>query len=314
VLGADCGGTSSRVVVATLDGEIVARGRGGVGNPVVSDAHAAAGELAGAARQALAGQDPARIVAGVVGMSGSSRLADPAVAAAYHRLWTDLGVRCPIRSVGDAVVAYAAGTPEPDGAVLIAGTGAVAAAIDSWTVTRTADGFGWLLGDEGSGFWLGLAAARRTARALSRGHADSVLVRAVCDRIGSTDTDTFVAKVYALSREHVAGLAAIVVSAARAGDPEAIGILAESSDRLARTLASVEPSDGPVVLAGGLLTAVPEIRAAVQQRLAALIGRSGTLGADGALGAAWLAARTVRDDDGRGLHAAMIQVPDLLTN
>jgi hypothetical protein len=46
VLGADCGGSTSRVVAATVDGRIVGRVRAGASNPLVCDARAAAAELA----------------------------------------------------------------------------------------------------------------------------------------------------------------------------------------------------------------------------------------------------------------------------
>jgi N-acetylglucosamine kinase-like BadF-type ATPase len=47
---------------------------------------------------------------------------------------------------------------EPEGAVLIAGTGAVPALVNGLDIIRTTDGHGWLLRDEGSGTWLGLQA------------------------------------------------------------------------------------------------------------------------------------------------------------
>jgi N-acetylglucosamine kinase-like BadF-type ATPase len=298
------------VVVATVAGRVVGRGRGGAGNPVVRDARDAAMELAGAARQALAGHDPRRLVHGVVGMAGDSRLADPQTAAAYAREWAAIGVHCPVRTVGDAVVAFAAGTPDAGGSVLIAGTGAVAATIAGWAVHRTADGLGWLLGDEGSGFWLGLSAARRTARALYAGRSGTPLVRAVCERIGSTDPDAFVARIYQLPREHLATLASAVIDSARAGDPEAADLLDDAAGRLLDTLISLAPGAGPIVLAGGVLTTVGEVRDAVQAGLLRRLGRPGIIGGDGAVGAAWLAVREVSDGDGaraRHLHPRMLR-------
>ena len=309
MLGADCGGTTSRVVVATVNGRVVGRGRGGAGNPVVRDAGDAATELACAARQALAGHDPRRLVRGVVGMAGDSRLADPQTAAAYARAWAAIGVRCPIRTVGDAVVAFASGTPDAGGTVLIAGTGAVAATITGWAVHRTADGLGWLLGDEGSGFWLGLSAARCTARALYAGRAGTPLVRAVCERSGSTDPDAFVARIYQLPREHLATLVSAVIDSARAGDPDAAELLDAAAGHLVDTLVSLTPGAGPIVLAGGVLLTVGEVRDAVQAGLQHRLGRPGIVGGDGAVGAAWLAVREVSDGDGvraRDLHCRML--------
>jgi hypothetical protein len=67
-----------------------------------------------------------------------------------------------------------------------------------------------------------------------------------------------------------------------------------------------------VVLAGGVLTAVPEIRAGVQERLAVRLGRRGILAGDGAAGAAWLAIRSLgrsgplTGPDAGSLHARLL--------
>ena len=292
VIGGDCGGTSTRVVVTTLDGEVVGRGAGGGGNPVARPPVEAADALAGAVRDALTGLDPARVVGAVVGIAGISRLTTPPVATAYAAAWRRSAVPAPLTTVADAVVAYAAGSAAPSGSVLIAGTGAIACEILGWAVGRRVDGLGWLLGDEGSGFWFGVSAARATGRAL---YADTTghLVRAVHAAVGGADADGFVSAFYALARDKVAALAPLVFEAAAAGDPIALSLLEEGADRLAATLLSLHPCEGPVVLAGSLLTAVAPLREAVQDRLWAALGVPGTPAGDGAEAAARLAARRV---------------------
>lgn len=292
VLGGDAGGTATRVVVTTRDGRVVGRGRAGAGNPVARPFGEAAAALAAAAADALAGLDPGRVVGGVVGLAGRSRLDSPPVAAAYAAAWRSVGLRCPLRTVGDAVVAFAAGTAAASGTVLIAGTGAIAVEIADRDVGRTADGLGWLLGDEGGGFWLGLAAARRTARALAapgRLDAGGPLVRAVTAAVlpGATPgQDAFVGAFHRLPRDRIAALAPLVLDAARAGDPDAVRLVEAAADHLAGTLAALGPGPGPLVLAGGLLTGPAELRSALSERvpLPALVT------GDPAGAAAWLAA------------------------
>ncbi|MCW2504895.1 MAG: ATPase [Actinomycetia bacterium] len=305
VLGADCGGTASRAVLATASGQILGRGLAGAGNPVARDPDQAAGALAAAVGQALGGHDPALVQAAVAGMAGEARLADPAAAAVYQQHWSALGLRCPLRTVPDTVVGFAAGTPEPAGTVLIAGTGAVAAEIAEWDIGRTADGLGWLLGDEGSGFWLGLQAARYTARALQHGAELSPLASEVALRIGGSGLEDFVTRVYQLPRTAIGAFATSVTACAQAGDPVAIALLADAADRLAATLISLGPPPGPVVLAGGLLTGVPEIRDRVQDAIAGPLGDSGTVASDGAAAAAWLAALPFLADP-PGVHAVLV--------
>ncbi|MFK3983279.1 N-acetylglucosamine kinase [Micromonospora sp. NPDC050397] len=308
VLGADAGGTATRVVVATLDGRIVGRGRASAGNPVATDPARTATALGAAIRDALAGHDPGRVAGGVVGLAGVSRLADPEVAEGYARRWSRAGLSCPIQPVGDALVAFAAGAPADTGTVLIAGTGAVAAVLDRGTIGPIADGLGWLLGDEGSGYWLGLASVRATARALYRGRpsAPGSLGATVCAQVGATEPDDFVTRVYQLDRDRIAALAPVVASCARTGDPTAADIVRTAARRLADTLLSLHPAPGPVVLAGGVLTGIPEIRTAVQQRLVTELGRPGLLAGDGAAGAAWLATRLVAPDSDPAIHARLL--------
>jgi N-acetylglucosamine kinase-like BadF-type ATPase len=293
VLGVDCGGTATRAVVVDADGRPVGQGRSGPGNPVARAPARTAGALGSAVRDALTGHDPGRVATAAVGVAGVARLADPAVAAAYDREWSAIGLSCPLWTVGDAVAAFAAGTSEPSGTVLIAGTGAVAATITELAVTRTADGLGWLLGDEGSGFWLGLAAARLAVRALHRGQRAGPLVEAVCAAVGSSDADTVVTRLYRLPRDRIAAMAPAVSRSAREGDPTARGLIHDAAERLVDTLVSLHPGPGPIVLAGGLLTGSPEVRDAVRAGLHARLGRSAVVAGDPALGAAWLAARRI---------------------
>jgi len=344
-LGVDAGGTASRAVVATPGGAVVGRGSAGPGNPTATGRQAAR-SIGTAIRAALGDRDPRSVRAAVIGVAGVGMLADPAVSAAFDAEWAAIGLACPMTVVGDAVAAFAAATPAASGAVLIAGTGAVAARIDNWRITRTADGLGWLLGDEGSGLWLGLGAVRATARAwastAARQGPDHQPARdkpetaqATARTSASTDRDSapkiiqdgLAARVAAHagvgSRDGLvqwagrqppgafAALAPLVCAAALTGDPIAERLVADAATRLVATLAELGAPDGPVVLAGGLLTADTPVRAGV---LAALT-RRGTVvrtAHDPATGAAWLALRRAADLDGLTadhLHTRMLRQP-----
>ncbi|WP_084959095.1 N-acetylglucosamine kinase [Thermoactinospora rubra] len=270
VLGVDAGGTSSRAVVATLSGEVAGRGRAGPGNPAV-DPRQAAANLGRAVREALTSVNPREVKAASVGLAG--------LTAATEELWRDFPV--PPRVVGDVAVAFAAGTARPSGTVLISGTGAIAAKIIDHEVTRTADGHGWQLGDEGSAFWIG----RRAARAVVRG-ARGPLAELVLRHLGVRTPEEVPAAVQARPPLALAELAPLVSAAVP--DPVAVEIAEEAAARLARTLAEVHVPGTPVVLAGSVLTREGPVRRAVLDLLAE--HRPGTAG-DGAGAAAWLAAR-----------------------
>ena len=333
VLGMDIGGTATRAVVLDLDGRRCGTGLAGGGNPTSHGPQAAASSLTTALSAALAGLAPARVAAAAVGLAGAGRLvADPQARAAFDTAWREAGLRCGYTVHGDAVAAYAAGTCEPDGTVLIAGTGAIAAAVRDLRLARVADGHGWLLGDEGSGFWLGRAAVRRALAVCDGRVPDGPLTRAVRKHLlgghsngssppgaaaaggrwAATARETASALVQAVAAHPpvaLAALAPLVMAACDEADPAAHDLVQEAADRLCRTVALVRGPDEttPVVIAGGLLTAATPLAAAVRERLAsgwpaAPVRPAG----DAAAAAAWLAARTLPGVDAPALHSRFL--------
>ena len=321
VIGLDVGGTSTRAAVAALTGQRLGTGRAGGGNPTSHGAEAAAEQLRTALRDALAGLDPRRVRAGVIGLAGAGRLlADPLGRAAFDRAWRDVGLGCAYQVTGDALVAYASGTSAPEGNILIAGTGAIAAQVRRLTLGRVADGHGWLLGDAGSGFWLGREAVRSTLAELDRQRDPGALGRMVLtELLGSTDVaararDTVDALVQAVTRQPPVALATVaplVVQAHAQGDPTAGALIAEAARRLVASLARIRATDerSPVVLGGGLLTADTGLSRAVRAEVTGRWPQAPLhTAADGALAAAWLAARTLPEvTDPDRLHGLLLQ-------
>lgn len=289
-LGLDAGGSTTGAVAIDLDGRILGTGRAVAANPQVCSPAQVSAALADAARQALDAVEPKTVTCGVVGMSGLAATRRPEVADAISEAWNRVGLDCPMRIVGDAVVAFASGTDRPDGAVIIAGTGSVVAELHDRTITRTVDGLGWLLGDEGSGFWLGLAAAKRTARHLSAGRPHTVLTASVTGHFGARDAEAFVTACYQRPREALAALAPLVCACARDGDSDALDLVAEAARLLAANHAALKPVPGPVVITGSLLTNPTPVREHLQRALTELTGTEAVIAGDAALGAAWLAA------------------------
>jgi len=161
VVGLDVGGSHSRAVLAGVDGRTLGTGRAGGGNPTVLGAGAAIANIVTALKSALGDVDGKLVEACVVGLAGVSTLmADPQAPRVLEQAWADAGLSCPVQVVSDVTVSFAAGTPCPDGTLLVSGTGAVAARMHDRLPARFRDGYGWLLGDEGSGFWIGRQAAR----------------------------------------------------------------------------------------------------------------------------------------------------------
>lgn len=308
VIGLDAGGTSTRAALISVAGERLGAGRAAGGNPTTHGAAVAAARLLDALRGALAATDPTLVRTGTIGLAGAGRLvSDPDGRAAFDQAWRAAGLRCPYTVVSDALAGYAAGTPQPYGTIVISGTGAIAAEIRGFRVARMADGHGWLLGDAGSGFWLGREAVRRTLADLDAGHEPDMLGGCVLTELlpagrriapSRVVAETLVQAVTRRPPVDLAALAPVVLRAHESGDAVAREIVDEAARQLSASVARIRPPDAetPIVLGGGLLTAATPlshaVRAELRQRWPAAPLR---IAEDAAAGAAWLAARDLPD-------------------
>lgn len=313
VIGVDAGGTSTRCLVASTTGD-----RLGSGHAAGLNQHSSGGDpvdrLVSAMRDALGALDRFAVVGGVLGVAGAGAAGAEEVRRGAVAAWQRLELPGQPSVVTDLLTAFAAGSPDASGSVLVAGTGAGAAAVVDHRVVRQADGAGWLLGDIGSAVWLareGLVAA--VADLDGRGPATTLtgpLTEALLDRPGSAPTQDVtvqdvIAAAYFRAPAALGRLAPVVTSQARCGDEVASAVVARGVAGLLASLDAVRSSaPGPVVLAGALLTSPGPVLDGVTAGLAdrGLVdpGRAD----QPAAGAAWLALleRGVTD---RSVHAAL---------
>ncbi len=295
LLGADVGGTATRVALATVDGEVLAVAAGPAGNPNSVGLEVSAARIRAAAEQCLTRVGPdaaAQVVATVIGLAGGAR-AD----AAYLAATRPAGVAVLPRLVSDLAVAFSSATPAPRGYVLVAGTGAVAGRIENGELRERRDGWGWLLGDEGSGYWLGREAVRATLTGLQSGTEPlGPLAAAVVDRMGTPDPVVIVQRCYAEPPVWLSTFAELV--SRHAEDPAAISIVDRAAAHLAHLLVDLAPApDLPVVLAGSVATRPGPVREALAARLDAALPNPRSAADSGLVGALWLAAGEASDPD-----------------
>ncbi|MEX1334880.1 MAG: BadF/BadG/BcrA/BcrD ATPase family protein [Candidatus Limnocylindrales bacterium] len=271
-MGLDAGGTSTRALLATGSGRVVGRGQAAGANAWSSGAPPAAA-IASAAGDALGSHDPASIAGGVIAVAGGVSSV-PEQAAAVIRAWHDLGIAVEPRIILDVVAAFAAGTAEPRGLVLAAGTGAVAALVDDGELVRRAGGRGWLVGDEGSAVWLGIEGVRAALLALDGRGPETELRASIASALEVTaraDVATAMTDVvYAGSPAALGRLAPLVVSAAGGGDEVAGSLLEAAVSHLVGTGLAAAGDEDPevVVLAGSLLAHVPSLGGRVRSEMA----------------------------------------------
>lgn len=289
VVGVDAGGSSTRVLAVARDGSVLGRGGAGGANPNSHPAAEAAARIGEAITAAVttAGLETGAANACVVGMAGNSKLTDPTVAALFDDLWTRLGLSR-VLVLSDAEVAFASATSAADGTVLVAGTGSIAGRIRHHRMVATCGGYGWLLGDEGSAFWLGREAVRRALDELSGGKELGALSRSVLAEAGVDPGDrlqVWRALITVANSEPPIRLArfAPLVTATPDGAP-----IVERAATLLVDMAMATREEGestPVVLCGSVLGG--PVGSAVRAKLA---GSQVHTSSDGVIGAAWLAA------------------------
>lgn len=151
-LGIDGGGTSCRLVAITEDGQTILEARAGPANALVVGFDRARESLDSLWREC---QQLGHIAGVVVGLAGADR---PALKARWVRYFKTWSVER-FWLVGDYRIAWAALTAGAPGLVAILGTGSIVYAEDGQRSVRKG-GFGWQLGDVGSGIWLGSAAVK----------------------------------------------------------------------------------------------------------------------------------------------------------
>lgn len=311
-LGVDTGATTTRALLISDAGARLGAGRAEGGNPNAHPPAVAAARVAQSVGQALGGADPAEVGALVVGIAGVAKMADPEVRALFDSALRATGLTCPIRVVADCEAAFATGAATGEGTVLVAGTGSIAARISGHRMVATAGGFGWLLGDEGSAYWLGREAVRATLRRIETGAELGVLGAAVFGHAGLGpsadpvhDRRALITAVNAESPIRLAGFAPLVTAAAHT-DPAAADIVERAAQHLTDTaLATRLPGDtSPVVLTGSLVTSGTPVGDRVRAELTRRAGGPVAVAADGTTGAAWLAALTSITDPeaARALH------------
>lgn len=291
VLGIDAGGTKTVGLLADETGAVVAEARGGGAN-LQTHGELEVEKVFDQIMETLSRERP--ISAVCLGIAGVDRPHDESVVRGILRR---LGHRETARVVNDAAIALVAGSPERFGVVVLAGTGSISYGADRAGRTARAGGYGFLLADEGSGYWLGHQALRATVRASDGRGPETRLRSLVFEALAVSSVAELVPRVYekGLPKHHIAALASLVQKAFDERDPVAVGLVDEAGRELAVAARSVAVHLGlggepfPVVLAGGVFKGCPSVTDALVRQLDLPGARPALLEVEPARGAVALA-------------------------
>jgi N-acetylglucosamine kinase-like BadF-type ATPase len=276
VLGIDAGGTKTVCYLADADGKVLGEGRAGGANLKAEGELAVEKVLHSVMDQAL-GDREREIAAICLGMAGADREDEKILVRDIMRR---IGSRARVLVVNDALVALVAGVGDAPGVVIICGTGSIAYGRSADRAAR-AGGWGHVLGDEGSGYWIGRRALRAVARAADgRGPATSLTAR-VLNHFAVQKASDLVAEIYDRQLRHhaLAQVARLVQQARDEGDEVATQVLEQAAHELVRAARSVverlsmQEEAVQFVLAGGVFTGVPWLAEELKRRLPATAPR-----------------------------------------
>ncbi len=297
VLGLDAGGTKTMAVVMDESKRELGRGAGGPGNY-----HSAGkqGTLA-AIRQAvgealaLARLRHDELSAACFALSGVDRPEDQRVGEMFAHTVLP-GVRTVI--CNDAVAALYSGAGKAEGIVVIAGTGSIIYGFAPDGRKARAGGWGYHLGDEGSGWWIAEHGLFAIARAHDGRGPSTGLTSRVLSHLKLNRPEDLITWAYspAWTRDNVAALAPLVLEAAQSGDAvarqivqEGVGALASSVSVVAQRLEMISPAFNVVLFGSLFRSALYEnmMRAALREQVPNAMPVLPLV--DAAVGAAWMA-------------------------
>jgi N-acetylglucosamine kinase-like BadF-type ATPase len=295
VIGIDAGGTKTVCLLADEHGTIASEARGAGAN-----LHAA-GELAvekvlHEVMEEAIGDRPIVPAAICLGIAGVDREDEAQIVRAIMRR---IGYKSRVVVVNDALIALVAGARDEPGILINAGTGSIVYGRNAAGQAARAGGWGHMIGDEGSGYWIGREALAAVMRAADGRGPDTALATEILAHFNVADVSRLPRIVYdrEMPRMSVAALGPIVQTVAADGDAVALRILERAADELvlgAQSVATRLEMRGDTFtfyLAGGVFRVVPWLADELPRRLVEVAPRSQVqiLQEEPAVGAVWLA-------------------------
>ena len=276
VLGIDAGGTKTVCYLADGEARVLGEARGGGAN-LQAEGELGVEKVLHAVMAEATSAHTAEIDAICLGMAGFDRQGEGLVLRAIMKR---IGARARVVLVNDALVALVAGVGEAPGVVIICGTGSIAYGRNPRDQAARAGGWGYILGDEGSGYWIGRRALRAVARGADGRGPGTALTARVLSHFGIGAPSELVAEIYDRQLRHhaLAQVARLVQQARDEGDEVATQILEAAAHELVAAARSVVERLGMAgeafdfVLAGGVFSGVPWLAEELVRRLPGIAG------------------------------------------
>jgi len=270
VLGIDGGGTNTRAVIAR-DGLVLGRAKGGSIKRLRVGAEAAEANLRNLLRDVLDAAGVTEVNAVSAGIASASL---PGVSEWITEVFREFGIRNS-EVVGDEVIALDGAFRGGAGILQIAGTGSNCIGRTATGERESAGGYSSTLGDEGSGYWIGLHGVRQALRAYDAGEPTMILKR-VGAAWGTSTLGELVNHGNEVPGPDFSALAPIISTAAEEGDAVATRVLLRAAEDLAEFILLVRRKlrqrhglveEVPVAWTGSVLEKTAIVRARLTEIL-----------------------------------------------
>ncbi len=301
-LGVDGGGTRTRALLVDARGQELSRAEGPATLIDQANPRATIGVITHVCRQAMgnAGAVPPADVlwAGIAGAGN-----DPTQSVVREAL-QEAGIARAVHIDSDARAAFHDAFGTEAGILLISGTGSSALGRGVDGSSLSVGGWGDLLGDEGSGYAMGMAALRALVRGEDGRSMETRLRDPILDVLGVDRPEGLIAWIATANKAEVAALVPIICGQAESGDEVAGAIVENAVEDLAAHVLTVVKRLGPwpgrpaVALTGGLIDEGGPLRQRVSVAIGGLLCQARDRVVDAARGAADLARQSVEGESG----------------
>ena len=271
------GGTTTRIRFSDLSGAALWEGSGAGINPNSVPADQRTERLLALVGEGLAamGAAPREVAAGCLGVAGEDRPAEKAELETVLRQRLLLG--CPLLVTTDADVALVGAHANPEGMILVCGTGSISIGRLADGTRVRAGGYGHFLSDEGSAFAIGFQAICRSLRSMEGRDESTAMLAALMERFSLSEPGLFVPMIYQrFDKAEIAACAGLVESFRAAADPLAEAIYHDAVQGLSQLVTSVyrrievRMTRRALVFQGGLIENNAWLRENVTARLSVL--------------------------------------------
>ena len=231
IIGVDGGATKTKAIAYSLEDQEIGQGYSGFGNLSI-DFDKAVKNIINAVQQCINSlKEQERqgeclcIYLGIAGIEDSDNVekVEALLKEKFH---------CKVQAGHDSELAHAAIFKGEDGIITISGTGSVSYGLYKGKRARTG-GWGHILGDEGSGYAIALAAFKKMTLEEDLGWVRSELTQAIMRKLNTDKVSDIREFIYSASKGEIAAFAPIVAELAKTAEINSVNILKQAGKDLA---------------------------------------------------------------------------------